>query len=107
MRRTLLEYSPADGCEPARTYLPTCKHIISQTNLFVKPLQFRGRKEGKMTYHDMCQNCIEIQCQTVFCYYNAEKEKRVIITQAEAEHREIRYIYTEDDAIYIKVEVEG
>lgn len=57
-----------------------------------------------MTYQDMKANCIEIQCQIVFCYYDYEKEKRVILTQAEAEDREIKYIYTEDGAIYIEVE---
>ena len=64
-----------------------------------------------MTYHDIIQNCIEIQGNVVFCYYDEEKEERVIITQAEAEHREIKYIYfeheyTEDGAIFIEVEVE-
>ena len=58
-----------------------------------------------MTYQDMQSNCIEIQCEIVFCYYDHEKEKRVTISQAEAEDRDIKFIYTEDDAIFIEVEV--
>ena len=39
---------PADRCELAHTYLPTCKQIISQTNLFVKALKNQGERDVSM-----------------------------------------------------------
>ena len=59
-----------------------------------------------MTYSDMRGQGIDIQCQIVFCYYDYEAERRKALTAEEAAEREIKYIYTEDDAIYIEVEVE-
>ena len=59
-----------------------------------------------MTYNDMKHQGIDIQCQIIFCYYEYETERRKVLTDEEAAEREIKYIYTENDAIYIEVEVE-
>lgn len=59
-----------------------------------------------MTYQDLTRAGIEIQCQVVLCYYDYNKDKRIPITREEAADREIKYMYVEDDAIYIELEVE-
>lgn len=60
-----------------------------------------------MTYKDLYSSCIEFQCETTFCYYDYEKEKRIIITQQEAENKEIKYIYIENDSLFIEVEIDS
>lgn len=59
-----------------------------------------------MTYSDMRNQGIDIQCQVIFCFYDYDAERRKILSAEEAADREIKYIYTEDDAIYIEVEGE-
>lgn len=49
-------------------------------------------------------NNVEIQVTIHFCYYDYDKEKRIEITEEEAEGKEMRYIYTENDEIYIEVD---
>lgn len=58
-----------------------------------------------MTYTDMKSQGIEIQGQIVFCYYDYANEKRKMLTPEEATEYEIKYIYTENDAIYIEVDI--
>lgn len=60
-----------------------------------------------MTYKDLYSDCIEIQCETTFCYYDYEKEERIIITQQEAENKEIKYIYIENDSLFIEIEMDS
>ena len=57
-----------------------------------------------MTYIDMKEQGIDIQNQIVFCYYSYSQDRRVILTPEEAAEKEIKYIYTENDSIYIEVE---
>ena len=59
-----------------------------------------------MTYSDMRNQGVDIQCQIVFCFYDYDAERRKVMSAEEAADREIKYIYTEDDAIYIEVEGE-
>ena len=59
-----------------------------------------------MTYSDMRNQGVDIQCQIVFCFYDYDAERRKVLSAEEAADREIKYIYTEDDAIYIEVEGE-
>ena len=57
-----------------------------------------------MTYSDMKNQGVDIQCQVIFCFYDYDAECRKVLSNEEAADREIKYIYTEDDAIYIEVE---
>ena len=59
-----------------------------------------------MTYSDMRNQGIDIQCQVIFCFCDYDAERRKILSAEEAADREIKYIYTEDDAIHIEVEGE-
>ena len=59
-----------------------------------------------MTYQDLIRAGIEIQCQMVLCYYDYDKDKRVLITREEAQDHEIKYMYVENDILYIELEVE-
>ena len=47
---------------------------------------------------------IEIQTEVQYCYYDYEKEERIFITREEAEEKEIRYMYVENNEIFIEVE---
>jgi hypothetical protein len=57
-----------------------------------------------MTIRDMQNAGIEIQGSVNYCYYDYEAEHRVVITPEEAADREIKYIYCEDEKLYIEVE---
>ncbi|MBQ9801920.1 MAG: hypothetical protein IJW51_02475 [Clostridia bacterium] len=59
-----------------------------------------------MTYQDLMHAGIEIQCQTILCYYDYHNDTRVPITREEAAGHEIKYMYVEDDTLYIELEVE-
>lgn len=59
-----------------------------------------------MTYQDLIRAGIEIQCQVALCYYDYNKDRRVPITREEAQNHEIKYIYVENDTLYIELEVE-
>ena len=47
---------------------------------------------------------VEVQVEIVFCYYDYTKYERKIITNEQANGKEIRYIYIEDDTLYIEVD---
>ena len=57
-----------------------------------------------MTYRDILNALIEIQCEKIFCYYDYDKEERITITEKQAMDYEIKYIYVENNIIYIEVE---
>ena len=59
-----------------------------------------------MTYRDMLQALIEIQCEKVFCYYDYNKSERITITEDQAIDYQIKYIYTEENTLYIEIEME-
>ena len=49
---------------------------------------------------------VEFQNQIYFCYYDYDKEERIKITREEADYKKVRYIYSEDNEIFIEVEME-
>lgn len=49
---------------------------------------------------------IEIQCTIQYCYYDYEKEQRIIISRKAAEDKEIEYMYVERGELFIEVEYE-
>ena len=59
-----------------------------------------------MTYQDLIRAGIEIQCEVVFCYYDYIIDKRMPLTREEAASYEIKYMYVENDTLYIELEVE-
>lgn len=56
-----------------------------------------------MTIRDLLNDCIELQGQVVYCYYDEKKEKRVKIKKEEAMDYEIAYIYCENEKLYFEV----
>ena len=59
-----------------------------------------------MTVRDLCSSGVEIQGAPVFCYYDYEHECRVNIVAEEAADLNVKYIYCENDTLYIEVEKE-
>ena len=59
-----------------------------------------------MTVNTLLTNVIEIQCEVIYCYYNYLKDERVIITEEEAADMDIRYIYIENEKLFIEVDNE-
>lgn len=57
-----------------------------------------------MTVRDLCSAGIEIQGNPIYCYYNEDAEQRVNITREEASDLEVKYIYCENNSLYIEVE---
>lgn len=49
---------------------------------------------------------VEIQSDMKIVYYDYDKEERIEITEKRAKDKEIRYIYCEEDVLYIEVEKE-
>lgn len=49
---------------------------------------------------------VEILSDMKIVYYDYDKEKRIEITEKRAKDKKIRYIYCEEDALYIEVEKE-
>ena len=59
-----------------------------------------------MKVYELLDN-VEFQNTIHFCYYDYEdKEDLIMITEKEAENKTIRYIYTQNDEIYIEVDME-
>lgn len=57
-----------------------------------------------MTVRDLCSAGIEIQGNPIYCYYDDAAEQRANITEEEAADLEIKYIYCENNTLYIEVE---
>lgn len=57
-----------------------------------------------MTLRDLLSNCIEIQGNCHYCYYDEDKDERIEITADAAMDLDIRYIYCAYDELYIEVE---
>ena len=57
-----------------------------------------------MTVREFLSKGIDIQCEIVFCYYNYNKDVRVICKFDQVADEEIRYIYVDEGRIYIEVE---
>ena len=51
-------------------------------------------------------NNVEIQVAIHYCYYDFDSEERIEITHKEACDKEIKYLYCEDNEIYIEVNME-
>ena len=58
-----------------------------------------------LTYNDLRKN-IDIQVQVHLCWYDYDTEERVFGTEEELGDKEIKYMYTEHDEIFIEVETE-
>lgn len=59
-----------------------------------------------MTIRDLILNCVEIQGECHYCYYDHENERRIEISVEEAMDYDMKYIYCEDGELYIEVEKE-
>lgn len=59
-----------------------------------------------MTITDFCYAGVEIQSEIVYCYYDYDNEKRVNITRQKAREYDIKYMYCEDNTLYIEVNME-
>lgn len=59
-----------------------------------------------MTPFELMIKNVEIQSEAIYCYYDYEKEERIVLTDLEALHKPIKYIYCEKNTIYIEVESE-
>ncbi len=52
-------------------------------------------------------NQVELQSEIIYCYYDYENtEERIVIDKEKAKEFEIRYIYCENNKIYIEVDIE-
>lgn len=49
---------------------------------------------------------IEFQQEVHIVYYDYEKEERIETTREKADYNEVRYLYSEEDKIYIEVDNE-
>ena len=49
---------------------------------------------------------IEVQGVKHYCYYDYNKEERIEITYKQAYDKEVKYLYCEDNEIYIEVDME-
>lgn len=49
---------------------------------------------------------VEMQGETKFVYYDYEKYERIEITEEQAAYKNIRYIYPENNIIYIEIDNE-
>lgn len=49
---------------------------------------------------------VEIQCSITVCYYDDDKEERVIVHPDAYMENTVRYMYVEDGEIFIEVENE-
>lgn len=47
---------------------------------------------------------VELQCAVHFCYYDYEANERIEIGKFEALAYEVKYMYCEDDELWIEVE---
>ena len=59
-----------------------------------------------MTVREFLSKGIDIQCTVVYCYYDWNKDKRIICKYKDIADKEIRYMYCEENCIYIEVENE-
>ena len=60
-----------------------------------------------MTFYDMVESGIIFQSEIHFSVYDYEKDELIVLTEDEAKHREIKYIYPlHDSALAIEVEDE-
>lgn len=58
-----------------------------------------------MTIQDFIDN-VEIQSEFVVCYYDYKKGVRVIVELGQYRYEEMKYVYIEDDILYIEFEIE-
>ena len=49
---------------------------------------------------------IDVQSEVCYCYYDDNREERIEITGEQAREKEIKYLYCEDNIIYIEVYIE-
>lgn len=49
---------------------------------------------------------VDVQCEVKFVRYEYATGNRVVLSEAEARGCEIRYMYVEDDVLFLEVEVD-
>lgn len=66
-----------------------------------------GIKDGGkiMTIKDLTNN-IDIQNTIHYCYYDYDKSERIEITEEMANDKEIKYLYCDDNEIYIEIDMD-
>ena len=57
-----------------------------------------------MTVREFLNKGIDIQCEVVFCYYNYNKNEKVICEFDQVADEEIRYMYVDEGRIHIEIE---
>lgn len=56
-----------------------------------------------LTYNDM-RNQVDFQVEVRLCYYDYDSDERIFDTSENLGDKEVKYVYTENDAIIIEVE---
>lgn len=60
-----------------------------------------------MTFADMLAACIDFQSEVRFSVYDYDKDELIPLTEEEAKHKEIKYIYPIDSsALMVEIESE-
>lgn len=49
---------------------------------------------------------VEIQSPIHYCYYDYDKEERIEVTKEQAEDKEITWLYSENDELYVEFRME-
>lgn len=58
----------------------------------------------KITAKELLRSC-EVQGEVVLCYYDEDKMERVpFLVNSYLANNEVRYLYVDDDKLYIEVE---
>lgn len=60
-----------------------------------------------MTVQTLLDSGIDIQVQVHYVYYDETKKERVEISQEDASDKEILYMYSEDDEIFLEVDYQN
>lgn len=60
-----------------------------------------------MTVNELLEN-IEIQTEVVICYYDEDKNERIELQRCEEiGDKEIKYMYVDNDSIYIEIDIDN
>lgn len=59
-----------------------------------------------MTYADMLSACIDFQSEVRFSRYNYDTDELILLTEEDARHKEIKYMYP-IDATALMIEIDS